>query len=36
MYCILWMKESIRLVNIADEMGGFTVDININDLILPK
>ena len=29
-------EESIRLVSIADEMGGFTVDISINDLILPK
>ena len=28
--------ESIRLVSSADEMGGFTVDISINDLILPK
>ena len=24
-------EESIRLVSIADEMGGFTVDISIND-----
>lgn len=28
--------ENIKLVSIADEMGGFTVDISINDLILPK
>lgn len=27
--------ENIRLVSIADEMGGFTVDISINDLLLP-
>ena len=29
-------EENIKLVSIADEMGGFTVDISINDLILPK
>lgn len=28
-------EENIRLVSIADEMGGFTVDISINDLLLP-
>ena len=29
-------KENIRMISIADEMGGFTVDITVNDLILPK
>ena len=29
-------EETIKLISIADEMGGFTVDIGINDLILPK
>ncbi len=29
-------EENIRMVSIADEMGGFTVDITIKDLILPK
>ena len=28
--------ENLKLVSISDEMGGFTVDITINDLILPK
>lgn len=28
--------ESVRLVSIADEMGGFTVDISVDDLILPQ
>ncbi|MBQ9090731.1 MAG: hypothetical protein IJY52_00470 [Anaerotignum sp.] len=28
--------ENIKLVSIADEMGGFTVDITVNDLIMPK
>ncbi|MBQ9090649.1 MAG: hypothetical protein IJY52_00055 [Anaerotignum sp.] len=27
--------ENIKLVSISDEMGGFTVDITINDLIMP-
>lgn len=27
--------ENIKLVSIADEMGGFTVDITVNDLIMP-
>ena len=29
-------EENIRMVSIADEMGGFTVDITVKDLILPK
>ncbi|MGN1231038.1 MAG: hypothetical protein ACI4TP_03985 [Anaerotignum sp.] len=28
--------ENLKLVSISDEMGGFTVDITVNDLILPK
>lgn len=28
--------ENIRMVSLADEMGGFTVDIKRSDLILPK
>ena len=28
--------EKIKLVSVADEMGGFTVDITVNDLILPQ
>ena len=26
--------ENIRLVSLSDEMGGFTTDITINDLLL--
>lgn len=29
-------EENIKLVSIADEMGGFTVDITVGDLQLPK
>lgn len=29
-------EENIRMVSLADEMGGFTVDIRKSDLILPK
>lgn len=28
--------ENIKMVSLADEMGGFTVDIKRSDLILPK
>ena len=28
--------ENIRMVSLADEMGGFTVDVRKSDLILPK
>lgn len=28
--------ENLKLVSIADEMGGFTVDVTVGDLILPK
>lgn len=28
--------ETIKMVSLADEMGGFTVDIKRSDLILPK
>ena len=28
--------EHLKLVSIADEMGGFTVDVLVSDLILPK
>lgn len=28
--------ENLKLVSIRDEMGGFTVDITIRDLILPQ
>ncbi len=28
--------ESLKLVSLADEMGGFTAEIGVRDLILPK
>ena len=28
--------ENIKLVSIADEMGGFTVDVTVSDLIMPE
>ncbi len=28
--------ENIKMVSVADEMGGFTVDITVDDLIMPK
>lgn len=28
--------EKLKLVSIADEMGGFTAEITVDDLILPK
>lgn len=28
--------ESLKLVSLTDEIGGFTADIGIHDLILPK
>ena len=28
--------EHLKLVSIADEMGGFTADVLVSDLILPK
>lgn len=28
--------EHIKLVSVTDEMGGFTVDITVDDLILPQ
>ncbi|WP_304507359.1 hypothetical protein [Anaerotignum sp.] len=27
--------EKLLLVSLADEMGGFTVEVNVNDLIMP-
>ena len=27
-------EENIKLVSISDEMGGFTVDVTVNDLLL--
>ena len=29
-------QKNLKLVSISDEMGGFTADITVNDLILPK
>ena len=29
-------EEHLKLVSIADEMGGFTADVLVSDLILPK
>ena len=28
--------ESLKLVSLADEMGGFTVEVGVRDLIVPK
>lgn len=29
-------EENIKLVSISDEMGGFTVDVTVSDLIMPE
>lgn len=29
-------REKLKLVSLADEMGGFTVDVLVEDLILPR